>query len=129
MNTGQRNRQPSRHTFRAFARLAWLFLLTLLAVPLCAAPAAGRHGIAATGHPLATQAAVEALKNGGNGIDGAVAAALTLGVVDGHNTGIGGGCFLLIRLADGSVVAIDGREKAPAAAGKDMYLREGRAEP
>lgn len=95
---------------------------------LFAAPAVGRHGIAATVHPVATDAAVEAMRNGGNAIDAAVAAALTLGVVDGHNSGIGGGCFLLIHLADGSAVAIDGREKAPAAATRDMFLREGRAD-
>src|SRR5207247_7564271 len=104
----------------------------LLAVPLrvVSAPAlaTGPHGMAATGHPLATEAAVETLKQGGNAIDAAVAAALTLGVVDGHNSGIGGGCFLLIRLADRSVIGIDGREKAPSAATRDMFLRNGKAD-
>jgi gamma-glutamyltranspeptidase/glutathione hydrolase len=78
---------------------------------------------------LATDAAVQAMKKGGNAIDAAVAAALTLGVVDGHNSGIGGGCFMLIRLANGSVVAIDGRETAPAKATRDMYVRQGKADP
>jgi gamma-glutamyltranspeptidase/glutathione hydrolase len=91
--------------------------------------ARGRRGIAATVHPLATEAAIETFKRGGNAIDAAVAAALTLGVVDGHNSGIGGGCFMLIRLADGGLVAIDGRETAPASATRDMFLRNGRAEP
>jgi gamma-glutamyltranspeptidase/glutathione hydrolase len=90
--------------------------------------ALGRSGIAATIHPLATEAAVEAMRNGGNAMDAAVAAALTLGVVDGHNSGIGGGCFFLARLADGSVVAIDGREKAPAAATRDMFVHDGKAD-
>ena len=59
---------------------------------------------------------VDVLKRGGNAIDAAVAVALTLGVVDGHNSGIGGGCFMLIHRADGTLqVAIDGREMAPAA--------------
>jgi gamma-glutamyltranspeptidase / glutathione hydrolase len=89
----------------------------------------GRRGIAATVHPLATDAALDAFKKGGNAIDAAVAAALTLGVVDGHNSGIGGGCFLLVRLADGTVVGIDGRETAPAAATRGMFVREGRAAP
>ena len=53
---------------------------------------------------------------------------LTLGVVDGANSGIGGGCFLLIRLANGKIVAIDGRETAPAAATRDMFLRDGKAD-
>ena len=47
------------------------------------------------------------MKRGGNAIDAAVAAALTLGVVDTHNSGVGGGCFMLIRLANGKFVAID----------------------
>lgn len=79
----------------------------------------------ATVHPLATDAGVDAIRAGGNAVDATVAAALTLGVVDNHDSGLGGGCFILIRLADGEIVAIDGREKAPAAAHRDMYLRNG----
>jgi gamma-glutamyltranspeptidase/glutathione hydrolase len=79
-------------------------------------------------HPLATQAGVNVLKSGGNAIDAAVAVALTLGVVDGHNSGIGGGCFMLIRRADGSTAAIDGREMAPAAATRDMFIRNGKGD-
>jgi gamma-glutamyltranspeptidase/glutathione hydrolase len=90
--------------------------------------ASWRHGIAATIHPLATEAAVEAMRHGGNAVDSAVAAALTLGVVDGHNSGIGGGCFFLVRRADGAIVAIDGRETAPAAATREMFLRDGKAD-
>jgi gamma-glutamyltranspeptidase/glutathione hydrolase len=84
-----------------------------------------REGFAATVHPLATQAALDAFARGGNAVDAAVAAGLTLGVVDGHNSGIGGGCFVLMRLADGRLVCLDGRETAPAAATRDMFLREG----
>ncbi len=69
------------------------------------------------------------LEAGGNAIDAAVAAALTLGVVDGQNSGIGGGCFILVRLASGKVVAIDGRETAPALATRDMFVRDGKAVP
>jgi gamma-glutamyltranspeptidase / glutathione hydrolase len=86
------------------------------------------RGAAATVHPLATAAARDALERGGNAVDAAVAAALTLGVVDGFNSGIGGGCFILIRLADGSFVALDGRETAPGAATPEMFLRDGRAD-
>jgi len=89
--------------------------------------ATSTKGMVATVQPLATEAGVECLSLGGNAIDAAVTAALTLGVVDGHNSGIGGGCFILIRLASGEFVAIDGREMAPAAATRDMYFREGRA--
>jgi gamma-glutamyltranspeptidase/glutathione hydrolase len=87
------------------------------------------RGIVATVHPLATDAAIGAFRNGGNAIDASVAAALTLGIVDGHNSGIGGGCFLLIRLADGQFAAIDGRETAPGGATRDMFVRDGKAEP
>ena len=48
-----------------------------------------------------------------------------LGVVDGHNSGLGGGCLILVRRSDGSLLAIDGRETAPAAATAQMYLRDG----
>ena len=81
-----------------------------------------RHGIVATSDPLASQAGLEILRNGGNAIDAAVAAALMLGVVDGHNSGIGGGCFMLIRTADGKLIALDGRETAPADATRVMFI-------
>jgi gamma-glutamyltranspeptidase/glutathione hydrolase len=68
------------------------------------------------------------LAAGGNAIDAAVASALMLGVVDGHNSGLGGGCFFLVRLADGRTVAVDGREMAPAGATRDMFLRNGKAD-
>src|SRR5688572_30775146 len=95
-----------------FPRLS-LLLLYLLAV-ISSDAATGKRAAVATVHPLATDAALAAMKNGGNAIDATVAAALTLGVVDGHNSGIGGGCFLLLRTDRGSIVAIDGRETAPA---------------
>ena len=79
-------------------------------------------------HPLATQAGLRAFENGGNAVDAAIATALTLGVVDSYNSGIGGGCFILIRKSDGSFEAIDGREMAPSAATKDMYIRKGQAD-
>jgi gamma-glutamyltranspeptidase/glutathione hydrolase len=83
---------------------------------------------AATVHPLATAAAEAALQRGGNAIDAAVAAALTLNVVDGHNSGIGGGCLMLIHTADGRNIAIDGRETAPAAAYRNLYVRDGKVD-
>ena len=85
-------------------------------------------GAAATVHTLASQAAVDAFKDGGNAVDAAVAAALTLGVVDGFNSGIGGGCFMVIHRADGTLTAIDGRETAPARATEDMFIRNGKAD-
>ena len=84
-----------------------------------------KHAIASV-HPLATQAGMEAFAKGGNAIDAAIAAGLTLGVVDGHNSGIGGGCFFVIHAADGTVTCIDGREMAPAKASRDMYVINGK---
>ncbi len=83
--------------------------------------------VVATVQPLATGAGLSAYQAGGTAVDAAVAAALTLGVVDTYNSGIGGGCFILIRTPDGSVIAIDGRETAPAAATPNMYVRDGKA--
>ncbi|VUD69046.1 Gamma-glutamyltranspeptidase [Thalassocella blandensis] len=85
-------------------------------------------GAVASVHPLATQAGLDAFAKGGNAIDAALAVAFTLGVVDSNNSGIGGGCFILVRQADGSIMAIDGREIAPAAATRDMFLKNGKAE-
>lgn len=102
-------------------------LLLLLALPL--GQAVAKTSAVVTGHPLATKAAEQAFKQGGNAVDAVVAAALTLGVVDGFNSGIGGGCFMLIRKPDGTFVAFDGRETAPQKASRDMFLRDGKAVP
>ncbi|MBX3420701.1 MAG: gamma-glutamyltransferase [Pirellulaceae bacterium] len=83
--------------------------------------ASGARGCVATSHPLATRAAMERLQQGGNAIDAAVAASLMLSVVDGHNSGIGGGGLALLRLADGQVLALDGRETAPRRSLPDHY--------
>lgn len=91
--------------------------------------ATGEHGMVVSVNPLATRAGVEVLKKGGNAMDAAVAVGLTLGVVDGHNSGIGGSCFILIRQKNGAYNAIDGRESAPGEATRDMFLRNGKADP
>ena len=78
--------------------------------------------------PLATAAGLEAFRRGGNAVDAAIATALTLGVVDSYNSGIGGGCFVLVRTSDGQFHVIDGREMAPQAASRDMFLRAGQAD-
>ncbi|HEX7763862.1 MAG TPA: gamma-glutamyltransferase, partial [Cellvibrio sp.] len=83
----------------------------------------------ATVNPYASQIAMDVVARGGNALDAAIAATFALGVVDGHNSGIGGGCFILVRLADGRVLAIDGREMAPAAATRDMFVVDGKANP
>src|SRR5882672_10765760 len=74
--------------------------------------ATAEHKMIATVHPIATDAGLAVFHEGGNAVDAAVTAALTLGVVDNENSGIGGGCLILIRSADGKFTAIDGREMA-----------------
>ncbi|MGF1547044.1 MAG: gamma-glutamyltransferase [Thiotrichales bacterium] len=77
----------------------------------------------ATAHPLATAAGEEILRRGGNAFDAAVAVSATLAVVEPQSSGLGGGGFwLLHRASDGFEVMIDGRERAPLAASRDMYL-------
>ncbi len=77
----------------------------------------------ATAHPLATDAGVSVLSQGGNAFDAAVAVTATLGVVEPYSSGLGGGGFwLLHRASDGYQTMVDGRETAPQAAHRDMYL-------
>lgn len=109
--------------------IVFLLVLASMGVIPAGATEPARNGMVATGHPLATEAALEAMKSGGSAVDGAIAAVLTLAVVDGFNSGLGGGCFWLIHAPDGTITAIDGREMAPAAATRNMYVRNGRPDP
>ena len=101
-----------------------LLFLTLLAVPVAASvhPVHAAHAIVVSVHELASRAGVEIMQGGGNAIDAAVATGFTLAVVHPPAGNIGGGGFMLIRMADGRTHFIDYREKAPAAATRDMYL-------
>ncbi len=76
----------------------------------------------ASAHPLATQAGIDMLNQGGNAFDAAVAVSATLAVVEPYSSGIGGGGFwLLHRASDNKQVMIDGRERAPLAATETLY--------
>jgi gamma-glutamyltranspeptidase/glutathione hydrolase len=78
-------------------------------------------------HPLASQVGVDILRRRGNAVDAAIAVQFALAVVYPDAGNIGGGGFLVMRLQDGSIDALDYREKAPAAAREDMYLdKEGK---
>ena len=77
----------------------------------------------ATAHPLATQAGIKILQQGGNAFDAAVAVTAVLAVVEPYASGLGGGGFWLLHVADKEHdVMIDGREVAPLAATRDMYI-------
>ena len=77
----------------------------------------------ASAHPLATQAGIQILQHGGNAFDAAVAVTAVLAVVEPYASGLGGGGFWLLHLAEENYdVMIDGREVAPLAASRDMYI-------
>ena len=77
----------------------------------------------ATAHPMATAAGEKILAQGGNAFDAAVAISAALAVVEPYSSGLGGGGFwLLHRSSDGFETMLDGREKAPLQAHRDMYL-------
>jgi len=80
------------------------------------------HGMVATDEELGSGAGVEILKRGGNAVDGAVAVAFALAVVEPAAGNIGGGGFMLVRLAGGKTTFLDYREVAPGKATRDMYI-------
>ncbi|MFQ5765107.1 MAG: gamma-glutamyltransferase, partial [Rhodospirillales bacterium] len=89
-------------------------------------PAFGTDGMAATSHPLATQAALGMLKAGGNAMDAAVAACAVQCVVEPQATGIGGDCFVLYAPGgSGDIVAFNGSGRAPKAATLDWFAGQG----
>ncbi|MDE0037553.1 MAG: gamma-glutamyltransferase [Gammaproteobacteria bacterium] len=106
--------------------------LAVLAIVLCtdlpghaAQEATGREGAVASRSPRATDVGIEVLRRGGNAIDAAVAVGFALAVTHPSAGNLGGGGFMVIRLADGELVANDHREKAPSRAHRDMFLDEG----
>jgi gamma-glutamyltranspeptidase / glutathione hydrolase len=99
-------------------------------VPPKQAVAVGTGGAAATVDPLASQAAIRVLDQGGNAVDAAVAAAAVLGVTEPYTCGIGGGGFMVIYLAaDERVVTIDARETAPQAFRPDSFIDPATGQP
>jgi len=105
-----------------------VLLLLVLAVPsgptavAATQPVHAQHGIVVSVHELASRVGADIMQAGGNAIDAAVATGFALAVVYPPAGNIGGGGFMLIRMADGKAHFLDYREKAPAAASRDMYL-------
>ncbi len=100
--------------------LAWALPGSALAEDIWA-----EHGMVSSAHRLASRAGAEILTLGGNAVDAAVATALALNVVEPNASGIGGGGFMTIRLAEtGEVVVLDYRETAPGSATKDLFASE-----
>ena len=105
-----------------------LTLLPLLLLAACATapqPASppGYRGVVSAAHPLASQAGLEILRQGGSAADAAAAVMLALSVVEPQSSGIGGGGFLAYQPAKGPPLTLDGRETAPAASRPGQFLK------
>jgi len=111
---------------RSPRKLLIRLLLTILALASSAftatRPVHAQHAMVVSVQELASQAGVEILQAGGNAVDASVATGFALAVVHSPAGNIGGGGFMLIRMADGKAHFLDYREKAPASATRDMYL-------
>ena len=87
---------------------------------------AGRRGMVASGHPLASLAGISTLQRGGTAFDAAVAVAAALGVVEPHNSGAGGDGFIMIfEAATGRIRVLNATGPAPARANPEAYLADG----
>ena len=104
----------------------WLSLVLMFALVVPAAdgrePVYGRKAMVVAQEELATDVGVSILRAGGNAVDAAVAVGFALAVTHPYAGNLGGGGFMLIRMADGRASFIDFREKAPGRASHDMYL-------
>src|SRR5512141_1691574 len=104
-------------------RLVLFSLLLIAAIPAAARqPVFARHGMVVAQEPNAADVGVAVLKSGGNAVDAAVAVGFALAVTHPFAGNLGGGGFMLVRLADGRTTFIDFRERAPERATRDMYL-------
>ncbi len=113
--------------YKSFPRPSVNFLVIVLlagTAPVAAStrPVQAEHGIVVTVQESASRVGSEILQAGGNAIDAAVATGFALAVVHPPAGNIGGGGFMLVRMADGTTHFLDYREKAPAAATRDMFL-------
>jgi len=109
---GARAQNAAQYKERAETEKAWP-----------AEPVRAAHGMVATDEELASRAGVEILEKGGNAVDAAVATAFALAVVEPAAGNIGGGGFMLVRMADGRASFLDYRETAPGKAKRDMYVK------
>lgn len=88
-------------------------------------PVFGTTCMVATSHPLAAAEAFGVLRDGGNAVDAAIAAAVILGVCEPHMTGLGGDCFALVHTPDGKVTALNGSGRAPSGIDADQLRADG----
>jgi gamma-glutamyltranspeptidase/glutathione hydrolase len=113
--------RPS-HKLLILLLLAGVWLLGSQSAAAAVRPVHAAHGIVVSAQELASEAGVEIMQAGGNAVDAAVATGFALAVVHSPAGNIGGGGFMLLRMADGQTHFLDYREKAPGAATHDMFL-------
>lgn len=117
----------SRPSFARFIVAAFTASAVACAKPAAAPPTdvvESTTGVVVSAHHLASDLGAAALAKGGNAVDAAIATAFGLAVTHPSAGNIGGGGFMVIRLADGTATTIDYREKAPLAATATMYLNK-----
>jgi len=95
--------------------------------PAAAAAPPARGPFVAAANPLAVEAGLKVLREGGSAVDAAVAVQAVLGLVEPQSSGLGGGAFMMVYEADtGEITSYDGRETAPAAATPELFYEDGR---
>ena len=100
-----------------------IFSLSSISFAVSPKPAASKTGMVVVSEKIAAGVGRDVLNDGGNAIDAAIATLTTLNVTESYNSGMGGGCFFIVYWAEtGEVFAVDGREKAPLSAKRDMYI-------
>ncbi len=110
---------------RRFLPVLFALVAVLAVAQLPAAshdPVRARHGMVGTTDEYASRAGLHVLQQGGNAVDASVAVGFALAVTHPAAGNLGGGGFMVIRMADGRETTIDYREVAPAAAQRDMFL-------
>ena len=105
-------------------KLSFLALLLLPCQLLAVSPEVvyGKNGMVTSRSALASEVGIDVMREGGNAVDAAVATAFALAVTYPSAGNLGGGGFVVVRLANGEVVTLDHRERAPLSASRDMYL-------
>ena len=129
---GRRRGPGSAYGAKPRIALKWaiggIWLASLVLAPEAYAfrpqPVHAKRAMVVTAERNATQIGVDVLRDGGNAVDAAVAIGMALAVTEPNAGNLGGGGFMLLRMADGRSSFVDFRERAPGTASRDMYLDE-----
>src|SRR5881227_3934790 len=124
-----REAHPTKAYYRRPAGLMTMRRVSLLLLAFMtgnlvwgAQPYRAKRAMVVSGEANATDAGLAVLKSGGNAIDAAVAMGFVLGVTHSGMTGLGGGGYILVRMADGRTTFYDFREQAPGRSSRNMFL-------